>query len=464
MATSVIDTPDYRNADAVALKFVASSAVGLLVVVAIGLIMSLQMTSFGAAYSFLFLNLRGLHLQAIIFAWLSMALMGAMYYALPRIAGRDLLSRTMGNLHFGLMWLAIAATVVTLLLGHSEGREYMEPIFVIDVGVVIVWVLFAVNIFGTVLTGRTRRVPYSALFITASILYLGINYLIGMVPFRGLQDALAVWTFAHNQVNGWFMVGLMGLLYFALPQMTGLEDKPPYNPGLTPIHFWTLMFFIPPSVLHHMLYEAMPVSDFWKEVGQWTSVGMLIPTFIWTYIVYSYIRHSRKGFTIPLKFTALAMGFYLMNCVQGAVQSIRAVNDLTHGSQWTIGHAHLALFGWISIGVFALIYHLIPALTKRDIPNEMAATTQLWLSAAGLVLMWVALSIGGLVQGSILQSGQGFYAAREALQPFFLVRILGGLAIGAASVLLFYNVFVPVRQMMSGREKAKSATAGGQLA
>lgn len=464
MATLVKDNTDYRNADAVALKFVVSAALGLLVVVLLGMIMSLQMTTFGAGFSFLFLNLRGLHLQAIIFAWLSMALMGAMYYAMPRIANRDLLSKKMGDAHLVLQWIAIAAAVVTLLLGYSEGREYMEPIFLIDVGVVVVWLLFAINIFGTMVTGKTRQVPYSALFMTASILYLGINYLLGMVPFRGLQDALAVWTFAHNQVNGWFMLGLMGLLYFALPRMTGLENERPYNTKLTPVHFWTLMVFIPPSVLHHMLYDTIPVSEFWKEVGQWTSVGMLIPTFIWTYIVYSYIRNSRKGFTLPLKFTALAMVFYLMNCVQGAVQSIRAINDITHGTQWTIGHAHLALFGWISIGVFAILYYLVPELTKRDIHSVAAATAQLWLSALGLLLMWVSLSIGGLVQGSILQSGQGFYAAREALQPFFLVRILGGLAVGAASVLLFYNVVVPVRQLIAPRAKSEPRTASRQPA
>ena len=436
----------FKDADSVALKFVVGSALGLLVGVLVGLIMSIQVTNFGAGVSMLFLNLRGLHLQAIIFAWLSMALMGAIYYTVPRICGRDLLSKALGNLHFLLMWVGIVLVVVTLLLGYSEGREYMEPIFPIDLAVVLIWLIFVINILGTVIASKAKAIPYSALFITVSIVYLGVNYLIGMIPFRGLQDSIAVWTFAHNQVNGWFMLGLMGLMYYALPKLTGLEGNPPYNTKLTTIHFWSLMVFIPPSVLHHLLYKAVPVSEFWKEVGQWTSVGMLIPTVIWTYIVFSYIKNSRKGFTLPLKFMSVAMVFYFMNCLQGAVQSIRAINDIVHGTQWTIGHAHLALFGWISIGMFAILYFILPQLTKRQVHSEGAAMTQLWFAAIGLLLMWGSLGIGGLVQGSILASGQGFYAARDALQFYFIVRIVGGVAVGFCSVLFLYNVVATVRR------------------
>lgn len=440
------DDMKYRDADSVALKFVVGSALGLLVVVLIGLTMSLQVMNFGASFSMFFLNLRGIHIQAVIFAWLSMAFMGAIYYTVPRICGRDLLSKTLGNLHFVLMWVAIALVVVTLLLGYSEGREYLEPIFPLDLVVVGIWLIFVTNILGTVLKSGAKEIPYSALFITVSILYLGVNYLVGMIPLKGLQDAAAVWTFAHNQVNGWFMVGLMGLMYYALPRLTGLENNPPYNTKLTPVHFWTLMVFIPPSAMHHLLYKAIPVSEFWKEVGQWTSVGMLVPTVIWTYIVYSYIKNSRKGFTLPLKFVAVTMVFYFLNCLQGAVQSIRAINDITHGTQWTIGHAHLALFGWISMGTFSILYFILPRLVRRNVYSEKMAIGQLWLAAIGLLTMWGILSIGGLIQGSMLASGQGYYAAREALQPYLFVRIFGGLAIGTAAVLFFYNVVATVRK------------------
>jgi cbb3-type cytochrome oxidase subunit 1 len=441
----------YRDADSVALKFVVGSALGLLVVVLTGMMMSIQLTKFGAGFSGLFLNIRGLHLQGIIFAWLSMGMMGAMYYAVPRICGKDLMSKALGNLHFVLMWVGILLVAVTLLLGYSEGREYLEPIFLIDVAVVVIWLIFVTNILGTIISSKAKAIPYSAMFITASILYLGVNYLVGMVPFRGLQDSIAVWTFAHNQVNGWFMVGIMGLMYFALPKLTGLEDKAPYNTKLTPVHFWTLMVFIPPSVLHHLLYHSIPVSDFWKEVGQWTSVGMLIPTGIWTYVVCSYLKNSRKGFTLPLKFFAVTTVFYLLNCIQGAVQSIRAINDVTHGSQWTIGHAHLALVGFISMALFGVLYFVLPQIVNGRVPNEATAMGQLVLAVIGVVLMWGSLSIGGLIQGSMLASGAGFWAAREGIQVFVILRAVGGIAFSIAAVLFLVNVVSLVRQSASER-------------
>lgn len=446
MAIALSDDARFKDANDVALKFFVGSAIGLLVVVLVGLIMSLQVTSFGVRFSGLFVQLRGLHLQAIIFAWLSMALMGAMLYVVPRIVGRDLFSRTLGNLHFILMWVGIALVTVTLLLGYSEGREYLEPIFLIDVAVVIVWLIFFANIMLTILTSGAKETPWSLKFIVMSILYLGINYLIGMIPLTGLQDAVAVWTFAHNEVNGWFMVGLMGLMYWALPRLTGLENNPPYNTKLSHVHFWALMVFIPPSVLHHLLYKEIPVNEFWKEMGQWTSVGMLIPTVIWTYIVYSYLKNSKNGLTLPLKFAAASLVFYFLNCVQGATQSIRAINDITHGTQWTIGHAHLALIGWISFGTFAIFYALYPTLSKKRIFSESLAVGQLWLGVIGLVLMWGALSIGGLVQGSMLKSGQGYYAARQAISLYLIIRVIGGVSFAASAVLFLYNVYATLRQ------------------
>lgn len=446
MATAISDDVRFKDANDVALKFLAGSAIGLVIVVLVGLTMSLEVTSLGVRFSGLFLQLRGLHLQAIIFAWLSMALMGAILYAVPRIVGRDLYSRTLGNLHFVLIWVGILLVTVTLLAGYSEGREYLEPIFIIDVAVVIVWLIFFANVMLTILTSGAKETPYSLKFIVMGILYLGINYLTGMVPLTGLQDAVAVWTFAHNQVNGWFMLTVMGLMYWALPKLTGLESNPPYNTKLSHVHFWALMVFIPPSVLHHLLYREIPVNEFWKEVGQWTSVGMLIPTVIWTYIVYSYLRNSKKGFTLPLKFVATSIVFYFLNCVQGATQSIRAVNDLTHGTQWTIGHAHLALIGWISFGVLAMFYFLYPMVSKKPVYSEGMAMNQLWLGIIGLLLMWISLSIGGLIQGSILDSGGGYYAAKQALEPYLMIRVLGGIAYALSAILFLYNAFATLRQ------------------
>jgi cbb3-type cytochrome oxidase subunit 1 len=161
--------------------------------------------------------------------------------------------------------------------------------------------------------------------------------------------------------------------------------------------------------------------------------------------VYSYLKNSKNPSTLPVKFLTVAIGAYFLNCVQGATQSIRAINDITHGTQWTIGHAHLALVGWISFGVFGMFYFLYPLVTKKRIYSERLAISQLWLALIGAATMWISLSIAGLTQGNILDSGLGFYAAREALSPYMFIRLFGGVAYAVSTFLFLYNAYATLR-------------------
>lgn len=452
--TGTTTEPTYEAADNVAKKFVVGSLVGLVIVALIGLIMGLERTgSFQTDFAPLsFVRLRPLHLQAVIFAWLSMGMMGAIYYVVPRMVKRDLLSKTMGNLHFVLQWVGILLVVVTLLAGYSEGREYLEPIWFIDVAVVIVWALFAFNVFATIIKSKAQQVHPGLKFIGASILYLGLNFVIGnFVPLNGIQDDNMVWLFAHNEVNGWFMVGLMGLMYYVVPQLMGIGDRPNVNKTLSNIHFWSLMLFIPPSTLHHLLYAEAPVAVFWKEIGQWTSVAMLIPTGIWIYLFYNWVRMRTRSLNPAGHFFFAAMVFYALNCMQGAVQSIIAVNQVVHQTQWVIGHAHLALVGWISFGLIATIYAVVPRLFGREVSAGLASA-QLWTSVVGFGGMYLALSIGGVIEGATLQE-QGylaFYTLKGTLDPYLQVRTIFGGLFAVSSVVFLWNVYRSV--LAPGRE------------
>ncbi len=442
MSTHVNAEKRYPVADAVASKFLVTSTLYLVVVGLIGVLMAITLSSPKTLPWLTFSDVRAIHLQGIIFGWLSQALFGAFYYTVPRLVGRDLYSKFLADLVFVLLQVGIAAVVVTLLMGMSEGREYLEPIQIIDFAVVVIWLLFAGNLFATVFTAPKFENSPSLSFLMVSVMYLGINFLIGMIPFEGVRDNLAIWWFAHNEVNGWFMYALMGLMYFILPKLTGLEGQPrPYDMKLSSIHFWALMVFIPPSVLHHLLYREAPVTEFWKEMGQWTSVGMLLPTFVWTYIFSTYIRNAKKPLGITGKFFIASMAFYVLNCVQGSMQSIRAVNDITHGTQWVVGHAHLALVGYISFGVFALIYYYLTEALGWKLHSESLADAHLWLTIVGFLAMFIPLTIAGVVQGTMMEAGQSWYAARQAIQGYIDFRVLGGVVTLLGFITFFYNIF-----------------------
>lgn len=434
----------FASADLVAKKFLLTSAFYLILVTILGIIMSIKLVAPDVIPGALgFIEMRALHLQVIIFGWLSMALMGGMYYMIPRVVERDLFSKKMGDLHYYLMHVGILLVAATILSGQLDGREYLEPVIWVDAAIAVVWVIFASNIFITVFKGNIPHFSPVLNFTLLSILYLGLNFVwANFIPWEGVRDNLAIWTFAHNEVNGWFMFGLQGIFYFMIPKMTGTEGKQIYPEVLSKVHFWCVAIFIPPSVLHHLLYKDAPVNFFWKLMGEWTSVGMLIPTFIWFYIITVSIRNSQKSLGVVGKFVVATMIFYVMNCIQGSSQSIRFINDFIHGSQWVVGHAHLALLGFISFGVFAFVYWMVQTYWG-ECYDEKLANLHYWLVIIGFLGMFIPLTIAGIIEGTM--AGENFYTVHEAIRPYLVARGVAGAITALAAIVFSINMWKVIK-------------------
>lgn len=446
---------NFKDADNVAKKFILTAAFYLVLVAIVGMVMAVDYIKPGIVPEFLnFIHMRALHLQVIIFGWLSMVLMGGLYYIIPREVKRDLYSKALGNLHYYLMHVGIALVAVTVLSGQIDGREYLEPVWYVDIAIALVWVIFAVNIFMTVFKGTVPQFSAVLNFSLLSVLYLGLNFVWSNLPWEGVRDNLAIWSFAHNEVNGWFMFGMQGIFYFMVPRMTGTLDKHAYPEVLSKIHFWCVAFFIPPSSLHHLLYEDAPVNMFWKLAGEWTSVGMLIPTFIWFYIIIVSIRSSKKSLGVPGKFVITTMIFYVMNCLQGSSQSIRFINDFVHGSQWVVGHAHLALLGFISFGMFGIVYWIAQTYWGKCY-DEKLANLHYWTVLIGFLAMFIPLTIAGIIEGAM--DGQNFYTVREAITPYLQARVVGGAIVGLSAIIFAFNMWKVIK-VSSAREVGDHVT------
>jgi cytochrome c oxidase cbb3-type subunit I len=445
------DAPmSYPAADRVSRGFFVSAALGLLILVGDGLLLAFARVApyYGFAQEMsqlLFWRGRPIHLQLLIFAWLSMALMGAIYYVVPRMVRHDLFSAAMGRLHLLLQWVGIAAILGSLHYGYTTGREYLEPVLLINLAVVVVWTLFAGNIFTTVIKSRAEQVSHGLKFILVSILYLGLNYVIAnFIPLTGVKDDLMVYTFAHNEVNGWFMFGLMGIMYWTLPRLVGVPEKEAYSAKLTNWHFWLLMILIPPSVLHHFLYEATPIIGFWKQVGMWSSVAMLAPTAIWAYIAFKVLAKRRGPIGVAGGFYVAAMVYYLFNCVQGAAQSVFPANEAVHQTQWVVGHAHLALIGWISMGLFGVLYQLVPEVSGRAMFSERLGKAHFLTANAGFVGLWLALSAAGVIEA--VNMGKPYVVIEDSIVPLLAARAVFGVLFAIGSALFAYNVVLTRRQ------------------
>lgn len=436
---------DYKNSNIVSRMFFVSAALGLLILAGDGLLIAAGRVfpDYGILSDlsrYLFWRGRGVHLQLLIFAWLSMAMMGAIYYVVPRMVKRDLFSGLAGKIHLLLQWIGIAAIGASLHLGFTEGREYLEPIMLLDVAVVIVWLFFAGNIFATIFTSKAEKVSPGLKFIGISILYLGLNFVIAnFIPLNGVKDDLMIYTFAHNEVNGWFMFGLIGIMYWTLPRLFGLKENEVFTERLSTIHFWMLMFLIPPSVLHHFLYKTAPINMFWKQVGSWTSIAMLAPTAIWAYFGFKAFKLRRQPISIAGGFYLSAMIYYTLNCVQGAAQSILTANNAVHQTNWVVGHAHLALVGWISMGLFGVIYQVVPELTGRSVKSVIGlARTHLAITNAGFLGMWISLSIAGIIES--IMSGSPHSEIEAVVAPYLVARLAFGALFGLGAFVFVINI------------------------
>lgn len=435
---------EYPNANAVSKAFLYAAALGLLVLAGDGLLIGFARIGAGLGIAeewaqFTFMRGRGIHLQLIIFAWLSMALMGAMYYVVPRMVGRDLVSALAGKAHLVLQILGTVLIVGSLHYGYTEGREYLEPILPLDLAVVIVWVLFAGNIFTTIIKSRPEKVSPGLKFIGLSILYLGLNFVIAnFIPLHGVRDDLMVYTFAHNEVNGWFMLGLIGLMYWSVPRLLKVKEEDAISSKVSNAHFWMLAVLIPPGVLHHFLYAETPVIEIWKQIGMWSSVAMLAPTFIWVYVVHRIYKQRQTSLGIAGGFYFAAMAYYLLNCVQGAAQSVIAINHTVHQTQWIAGHAHLALVGWISMGVLGVSYQLIPKLAGREL-NVGLGKAHLWLANIGFIGMWITLSTAGILEAGL--DGQAHVVIEETITPYLIGRFVFGTTFALGALVYAYNVY-----------------------
>ncbi|MHB1126178.1 MAG: cbb3-type cytochrome c oxidase subunit I [Bacillota bacterium] len=429
----------------ISIRFFKWSVLYLVLVGLLGVVASIQLAvpgslSFGTVN---FTSVKSAHVNLVIFGWATLTLMGFIYYLVPKLLNTELYSQRLAEVQLLLTNIGGVAIVLTLLAGLTQGREYAEAIYPLDFAVVLVWVLFAYNIFMTVFKAKfSGEVHPSLKFLLVSVLYLGVNYLIGMIPFApgSVQDELALWTFAHNAVNGWFAVGLFGILYYITPRLVGKESI--YSGKLSNWHFWLLMLLVPPSALHHLLYAGTRVSNFWYMVGLWTSVSMFVPTVIFVYLMYKTIKSGKiESFSPSLKYVIASVVFYLLNCIQGFTSGFPASQKIIHGTNYVVGHAHLATLAFFSVGLIGGLYYLIPYLVKREQPSTSLDNAGFWSIILGFLAMLASLLAAGWIQGSMRMAGESYANIAAAISLYLYIRLFSGIVITLGFIMVAYSFY-----------------------
>ncbi len=426
--------------------------------------LDLEWTSFG--------RLRPVHTSAVIFAFGGNALLGTSLYVVQRtcrasLFGGPLLARF-------LFWgyqLFIVLAALGYVMGVSQGREYAEPEWYVDLWLTLVWVVYLVIFLGTLLKRKEPHIYvanwfYLAFIITVAMLHI-VNNLAMPVSFfgvksyslfAGVQDALTQWWYGHNAVGFFLTAGFLGIMYYFVPKQA---NRPIYSYRLSIIHFWALIFLYIWAGPHHLHYTSLP--DWAQVLGMTFSVMLWMPS--WGGMINGLMTLSGawdKLRTDPvLRFLVVSVAFYGMSTFEGPLMSIRQVNALSHYTDWTVGHVHSGALGWVAFVSFGAVYYLVPKLWKAQrLYSLRLVEWHFWIATLGIVLYITAMWVSGIMQGLMWRSYDSlgflqysFIETVAAMHPYYVIRAFGGVLFLTGALIMVYNLIRTVRHELRAEEE-----------
>jgi len=401
----------------------------------------------GSVQYFTYGRMRPVHVNGVLFGWLLAADMGLAFFLVPRLCGVKLWSEKLGVATWILWNVIILSAVVTILGGYQKGLEYADLPTWVSVLVVIAWVMFGINIFGTVATRKYQQMYVSTWYIMGTILWTAFVYLTGnfatLLPgVTGVNQANLTWMYTHNAVGLIFTPIGLAIAYYFIPRSS---NTPLYSHKLSMIGFWSLAFVYVWTGAHHMLHG--PISQWLQTISIVFSVMLLIP--VWA-VVYNFIATMKGEWhqlsdNVSLKFLMSGTIFYLLTCFQGPMQALRSVNAIVSKTDWIPGHAHMAVLGAFSFFAMAGVYHVIPRAFKTSLHSDAVANWSFWLFLIGGLSMFTALWLGGFWQGLLWNNPSiPFIDTVVWLRPVWIVRLLSGVLIFSGMVLFLYNILATV--------------------
>ena len=405
-------------------------------------------------------RLRPLHTNAVIFAFGGCALFASSYYAVQRTCQAGLFLPKLASFTFWGWQLVIVLAAVTLPLGYTQGKEYAELEWPIDILIAVVWVSYAVVFFGTIAKRKVQHIYVANWFFGAFILTVALLHIVNSaaIPFglmksysayAGVQDAMVQWWYGHNAVGFFLTAGFLGMMYYFVPKQVG---RPVYSYRLSIVHFWALIFTYMWAGPHHLHYTALP--DWTQSIGMVFSLILLAPS--WGGMINGVMTLSGAWNKLRddpiLRFLIVSLSFYGMSTFEGPMMSIKTVNALSHYTDWTVGHVHSGALGWVGFISIGVIYFLIPKLFGREKMHSIKAIElHFWIATLGVVFYIAAMWIAGVMQGLMWREVNAdgtlaytFVESVKATYPYYVIRFIGGAMYLLGMLIMAWNVWMTV--------------------
>ncbi len=402
-------------------------------------------------------RLRPLHTNAVIFAFGGSALFATSYWVVQRTSHARLFCGRLAAFTFWGWQAVIVAAAITLPLGLTQGKEYAELEWPIDILITLVWVAYAVVFFGTIVKRRIRHIYvanwfFGAYIVTIAVLHIFNNLWIpaslakSYPVYAGAVDAMVQWWYGHNAVGFFLTAGFLGMMYYYVPKQVG---RPIYSYRLSIVHFWALIAVYMWAGPHHLQYTALP--DWAQSLGMVFSLILLAPSWggaINGIMTLSGAWHRLRTDPI-LKFLIVSLSFYMMATFEGPMMSIKTVNALSHYTDWTVGHVHAGALGWVAMISIGAMYAMYPKVFgTSQMYSIKAIDLHFWLHTIGVLLYAAAMWIAGVMQGLMWRATNAdgtltysFAESVNATYPYYFIRLLGGLLVVAGMLIMAWNTW-----------------------
>ncbi len=413
-------------------------------------------------------RLRPVHTTGVIFGFGGNALIATSFHVLQRTTRARLPDQ------FSPWFVLVGYNLFCVLavsgyfMGLTQSKEYAEPEWYADLWLVVVWVTYFLIYIRTLMRRKEPHIYVANWYYMAFILVVAILHIVNnlAVPvslahaksysaFSGVQDAMTQWWYGHNAVAFFLTAGFLGMLYYYLPVRAG---RPVYSYRLSIISFWGITFMYMWAGSHHLHYTALP--QWVQTLGMTFSVMLLVPSWASAGNALMTLNGAWKKVRddAVLRFMMVAAVFYGLSTFEGSFMAIRAVNSLSHYTDWTVGHVHAGALGWVAMITFGAIYCVVPWLWKTErMYSARLVEWHFWLSIAGTVIYVVAMWNSGVIQGLMWRTygengslSYSFIDSLVAMHPYYVARAVGGLLFLIGAVVCFYNVWMTIRPARSG--------------
>ena len=428
--------------------FFLSSAIWFVVGTLAGLIDATHMAApdlLGNIPWIVFGRLRAMHTNIVIFGFVGSALLGAAQYVVPALLQTPLWSERLGKTTLGIWNLSIVAGTVTLSLGYSQGREYAEWIWPVDVSVLLAFALVFYNLLQTAIRREEKLLYVSNWYIFAALIFTFFIYFFGNALWNpatgaitGMPDAILAWFYGHGVV-GLFLTPLaIGIAYYIIPIVS---RSPLYSHTLSLVGFWSILTIYTHIGTHHLLQTPAPT---WLKVLAITgSIAMLAP--VMTVLVNLWLTmRGRLGYIhsdIGGKFVFAGLVWYLLTCLQGPLQALPVIQRVTHLNNWVIAHAHMGVLGFSGTIALGGLYFILPRVTNKSLYSSRLADIQYWLVLLGMAGFFGVLTAAGLIQGNSWLNGETVYRVLPAIHSYMVWRLGIGVLLFGGALIGLYNVY-----------------------